>query len=147
MPTFLKNSSILKVLLRKARRVNRTEESAEYGEKQPYLNKWKLWFTRLLEAAKLKGKVDKAKWWQSDSKCLENLAQEKPNPNTFDIECGNWECELVFEQLAWFSILSTRWLLSDNLFGNPYPSPLAREDDSQLSNIWIQISRIAIDSE
>ena len=66
--------------------MNRTEERAENGEKQPYLKRWKQLFTKIIEAAKLKGKVDNAKWSQSDSKSLDNLPQSKPNPNTIDIE-------------------------------------------------------------
>ena len=133
---FINISSIWKVLYRKARRANRTEDCAHDGEKQRYLKRWKLWFTKVLQAAKLKGKVEKAKWWQSDSKSLDNLAQSKTKSQHFrHWICVTRESELVFEGLEWFSILSTRWLRSDNLFGNQYHSPLAREDHAQFSNI------------
>ena len=116
--------------------MNRAEESAEYWEKQPYQKRWKMWLTRILEAAKLNVKAAKAKWRQSHSKSLDNLAQSKTTSQHFrHWICVYRECELVFEELDWVSILVTRWFRSDNLFGNLYPSPLAREDDSQGSNI------------
>ena len=89
-----------------------------------------------LRSCLINRKGSQRKCWQSDSKSLDTLAESKTKSQHFRHWIWeNRECELVFEDLDSFSILSSRWIRSNNQLGNPYPSPLAREDDSQVSNI------------